>query len=61
MDLQSQIGSELWQELCNSYDAGDYKSAIVNAMHYLTKLIRDKTDLEFDGAKLATEALAGNN
>jgi uncharacterized protein (TIGR02391 family) len=61
MNLDTLIRADLWQEICTPYEASDYKNAIVNAVHVLTKVLREKTDSELDGYKLAGEALGGKN
>ncbi len=59
MNLKTLIREELWQDISNSYEAENYKNAILDAMHYLSKLLREKTSIDSDGASLVHQALGG--
>lgn len=59
MNLKTLIQEELWQEISKSYGAEDYKNAILEAIHYLTELIREKTAIDADGVNLVGQALGG--
>jgi uncharacterized protein (TIGR02391 family) len=60
MNLNAIIQSDLWREISNSYEAGNYKNAILDAMHYLTKVLREKTGLDSDGTTLVGQSLGGD-
>ena len=61
MNLKTHIRSELWQEISNSYESENYKSAILDAMHFLTNIVRDKTGIDSDGASLVGQSLGGDS
>jgi uncharacterized protein (TIGR02391 family) len=61
MDLQTHIRPELWSAISNTYQAGNYKGAIVDAMLYLTNVLREKTGLDGDGPTLVGQALGGDS
>ncbi len=61
MNIQTQIRPELWQAVARTYEARSYKSAILDAFHYLTDVIREKGDVEGDGAKMIGPAFGGAN
>ncbi len=60
MNLKTLIQDELWQAISKSYESGNYKNAITDAVQYLTGLLREKTALDLDGIKLVGEALGGD-
>lgn len=51
--------TELATAVSRSYEAGTYASAILDAMHFLSDLLRDKSGAEGDGAALVGQALGG--
>lgn len=59
MNLQSEIQPELWECIARSYESELYKSAILDAMHYLSDVLRDRADVDGDGEALAGKALGG--
>lgn len=60
MELQTLIHKQLWEEISNSYESGNYKNAILDAMRYLSKIIRDKSGLDGDGVSLVGQAFGGD-
>jgi uncharacterized protein (TIGR02391 family) len=60
MDLQAEITPKLWLSVSRAYESGLYKNAILNAIHHLTDVLREKADLTDDGEKLVNQALAGS-
>lgn len=61
MNLQTHIRTELWNTLSNSYDAENYKNAILDAMHFLSNTLRDKSGIDGDGVSLVGQALSGES
>lgn len=61
MNLQSHIKPELWLAISSTYEGKHYSSAILNAMHYLSSILREKTGLDGDGASLVGQALGGES
>lgn len=61
MDLKINIEQELWDIIKKSYENESYSSSILDAMHFLTDTIRNKTGLEGDGVSLVGQAFGGNN
>ena len=59
MELQVLIRPQLWDEISKSYEAGHYKNAILGAMLYITKSIREKSGLDLDGPDLINQAFGG--
>ncbi len=45
----------------STYEAGNYSHAIVDAMHYLSNVLRDKTGVDGDGKSLVGQALGGDS
>lgn len=61
MNLQTHIKNELWLSIQSTYEAGNYSHAIVDAMHYLSNVLRDKTGVDGDGKSLVGQALGGDS
>jgi len=61
MNLKTQIKEELWLAISNSYEAENYRNAILDSMHYVSDLLREKSGSDNDGAKLVGDALGGKN
>jgi uncharacterized protein (TIGR02391 family) len=59
MNLQTEIRPELWSAIADSYEKGQYSHAVIEAMHYLSQVLRDKTSFDGDGASLVGQALGG--
>lgn len=60
MELKSLIRPQLWNAISNSYIAENYKTAILDAMRYLSKIIREKSGLDGDGVPLVGQAFGGD-
>jgi len=61
MNLKTLIKPELWLAISNTYEAENYSDAILDAMHYLTDILRDKSGADGDGAALVGQALGGDS
>ena len=61
MNLKAEIASELWNNISRSYESELYKSAILDAIHYLSDILRERADLTGDGVQLVGQALGGNS
>lgn len=59
MELKSLIHARLWDEISNAYLAENYKSSILDAMRYLSQIIREKSGLDGDGTQLVGQAFGG--
>lgn len=59
MNLQSEIGPELWKAIARSYVSEAYSNAIIEAFRYMTDILREKSDLDGDGVSLVGQALSG--
>jgi uncharacterized protein (TIGR02391 family) len=61
MNLETAIDSRLWNALKSSFHTQNYTASILDAIHFLSDFIRDKADLDGDGASLVGAALGGAN
>lgn len=61
MSLSTEINSHLWASVQNAYEAGNYTGAILDSIHFLSDLIRDKSGLDSDGNALVGSAFGGQN
>jgi len=61
MNVETELDTRIWQAIQNSYESGNYTGAILDALHFLSGLIREKTGLESDGVALAGQAFGGKS
>lgn len=61
MNLETKLDPRLWDSIRETYEARNFTSAILDAMHFLSDLLRERTGLESDGAALVGEAFGGNS
>lgn len=61
MDLKTNIQQDLWESIHKNYENESYSSAILDSIHLLTEMIRNKTGLEGDGSNLIGQAFGGDN
>jgi uncharacterized protein (TIGR02391 family) len=61
MSLSTNIDPRLWASLQNAYEAENFTSAILDSIHFLSELIRNKSGLDSDGHILVGAAFGGHN
>lgn len=61
MNLKSLIRHELWLAISNTYESENYSHAILDAMHYLSEVIREKFGVDGDGHGLVGAAFGGQS
>jgi uncharacterized protein (TIGR02391 family) len=61
MNLQTHIRSDLWIAISNTYQAENYSHAILDAMHHLSDVLREKSNVDADGVSLVGQALGGDS
>lgn len=61
MNLQLLIRPELWLAIFATYEAGNYNHAIIDAFHYMSEIIREKSGLDGDGEQLVGKAFGGES
>lgn len=61
MNLRTEIEPELWGAISKSYEAASYSNAIVDAIHYLSDVLRERANVDGDGSSLVGQALGGEN
>lgn len=61
MNLQTHIRPDLWLAIANIYQVKGYSNAILDAMHFLSDVLREKTGVDGDGATLVGQALGGDS
>jgi uncharacterized protein (TIGR02391 family) len=61
MNLESRLDKRLWDAISGNIQSRNFTGAILDAIHLLGELIRDKSGLEADGAQLIGQALGGEN
>jgi uncharacterized protein (TIGR02391 family) len=61
MNLEVLLTENLWKSIQSSYERRDYTASILDAIHFLTSLIREKTGLDGDGVSLVGRAFGGKS
>ena len=61
MNLQTEIRPALWRAVANAYESGNYTHAILDGIHLLSELLREKSGLDGDGHSLVGAALGGQS
>lgn len=61
MNLKTHIQPDLWETIANTYEVGNYNHAILDAIHYLSDCLREKSGVDADGVPLVGQALGGDH
>lgn len=61
LTTQIEIDDELWSFVKTNYEASNFQAAILDSIYFISKDIRDKTDLDLDGVSLVGKALGGES
>lgn len=59
MDLKTNISESLWKAIETNYELNNYTGSILDAIYFLSNLIREKTGLDSDGVALIGQAFGG--
>lgn len=59
MNIETVINSSLWFAIRRNYESGNWTNSILDAIHFLSDVIREKSSLEGDGAALIGQAFGG--
>ena len=61
MNLRTEIKLELWDAISKQYESGLYSNAVVESIHYLSNVIRERANVDGDGISLVGQALGGDS
>lgn len=61
MNLETKLDSRVWEAVRNSFEENNFTGAILDAIYFLSELIREKTGLEADGTALIGQAFGGKS
>ncbi|MCK4857245.1 MAG: TIGR02391 family protein [candidate division Zixibacteria bacterium] len=61
MNLETNIQERLWAAIQTNHENRNYTGAILDAMHFLGNLLREKTEIEDDGVSLVGQAFGGKS
>jgi uncharacterized protein (TIGR02391 family) len=61
MNLETKLDPRVWEAVRETYQSRNFTSAILDAMHFLSDLLRERTGLESDGVPLVGEAFGGSS
>lgn len=59
--FQHEINNGLWDAISQNYNSENYTSAILDAVFYISEMIRERTDVELDGVALVGKVFGGND
>ena len=59
MSIETSVDARLWGAVQSTYGARNFTGAILDALYFMSDVIREKTGLECDGIALAGQALGG--
>lgn len=59
MNLETRLPDPLWEAIRQNYEKRDFTGSILDAMYFLSDLLRKKSGLEGDGAALVGQAFGG--
>jgi uncharacterized protein (TIGR02391 family) len=61
MNLQTSISKSLWESINTTYVSGNYSHTILDAIHHLSNVIREKSGCDGDGAQLIGQVFGGDS
>jgi uncharacterized protein (TIGR02391 family) len=61
MNLATEIRPELWDAISKPYEAKMYSSAVLEAFHCLSNVLRERANVDGDGASLVGQALGADS
>jgi uncharacterized protein (TIGR02391 family) len=61
LNLQPVLDARLWNAIESNFQSGDFTGAVVDSIHFLGELIRERSGLDGDGVGLVGEAFGGTN
>ncbi len=61
MNLETKLDPRLWDAIRTSHENRNFTGAILDAMYFLSDLIRERTGLESDGVALVGQAFGGSS
>jgi len=61
MNLQTHISNNLWLAIESTYKSKNYSHSILDAVHYISNVIREKTGIDGDGTSLIGQAFGGDS
>lgn len=59
MNLQTKLDERIWEAIRSTYESRNFSAAILDAIHFLSELIRERSGLDGDGANLVGRAFGG--
>jgi uncharacterized protein (TIGR02391 family) len=61
MNLETRVDPRLWEAIRSSVEARQFTAAVLDAIHLLSELIRERSGLEGDGLTLVGSAFGGSS
>ena len=61
MNIETVLDERLWLAIQSTYNDRNFTGAVMDAIYFLSDLIRDKTGLQSDGTTLAGQAFGGKS
>jgi hypothetical protein len=57
MNLETHISDQLWDAIGDAYQVGNFSHAVLEALHFVTETLRQKSGIDADGVALVGQAL----
>ena len=61
MNIETRVEPRLWTVVRSSVESRQFTNAVLDAVHFLSDVIRERSGLEGDGVALIGQAFGGNN
>lgn len=61
MEIRAEIRRDLWDAIAKHYESQVYSSAVLEAIHQLSGVLRERANVDGDGISLVSQALASDN
>ena len=61
INIETALDNRLWKAIQSSCEKENYTGAILDSIHFLGDLIREKSGLEVDGVALVGQAFGGDS
>ncbi|MCK9355368.1 MAG: TIGR02391 family protein [Gallionella sp.] len=61
INLRAEIRNDLWGAIAKPYESQVYSGAILEAIHLLSGILRERANIDGDGISLVSQALSGDS
>jgi uncharacterized protein (TIGR02391 family) len=61
MNIRETVSPDLWDAISKPYESKVYSGAILESIHFLSNILRERANVDGDGISLIGQALAGDS